>query len=81
MHDLRAHEHFEAMNLINLLAFFGHHVPVGMITWGKSALEGAQNLPILTSSRPGEPGDLDTTLGVLIQYGLIERISDRYPGE
>lgn len=81
MHDLRAHEHFEAMNLINLLAFFGHHVPVGMISWGKSALEGSQNLPILTSSRPGEPGDLDTTLGVLIQYGLIERISDPYPGK
>lgn len=80
MHDLRAHEHFEAMNLINLLAFFGHHVPVGMISWGRSALEG-HNLPILTSSRPGEPGDLDTTLGVLIQYGLIERISDRYPGK
>ncbi|EEA27037.1 hypothetical protein TMatcc_004684 [Talaromyces marneffei ATCC 18224] len=78
MHDLRTHEHFEAMNLINLLAFFGHHVPVGMISWGKSALDG---LPILTSSRPGEPGDLDTTLGVLIQYGLIERISDRYPGK
>lgn len=80
MHDLRANHHVEAINLINLLAFFGHHIPVGMISWGKSALDG-QNIPILTSSRPGEPGDIDTTLGVLIQYGLIERISDPYPGK
>ncbi|OKL63384.1 hypothetical protein UA08_01515 [Talaromyces atroroseus] len=80
MHDLSTNEHIEAINLINLLAFFGHHIPVGMLSWGKSALA-TQNISILTSSRPGEPGDIDNTLGVLIQYGLIERISDPYPGK
>jgi hypothetical protein len=77
MDDLSSNNHYEALNLINLLAFFGHHVPVGLLTWGKSALE-ALDIRILTSSRPGEPGDLDTTLGLLIQYGLIERVSDPY---
>lgn len=77
MDDLSSNNHYEALNLINLLAFFGHHVPVGLLTWGKSALE-ALDIRILTSSRIGEPGDIDTTLGLLIQYGLIERVSDPY---
>ncbi|KAH8692638.1 hypothetical protein BGW36DRAFT_302398 [Talaromyces proteolyticus] len=79
MEDLSEHSHFEALSLINLLSFFGHHVPVGLITWGKSALD-SLNIQIFTSSRSGETGDIDTTLGVLIQYGLIERVSDPYPG-
>ncbi|KAL1962071.1 hypothetical protein VTN77DRAFT_599 [Rasamsonia byssochlamydoides] len=78
MHDLYRREHFEALNLINMLAFFGHHVPVGLITLGRSALA-PFNVQILASSRPGERRDLDTTLGVLIRYGLIERVSDLYP--
>ncbi|KAL4810278.1 hypothetical protein BDV18DRAFT_166684 [Aspergillus unguis] len=78
MHDLYRGEHFEALNLINLLSFLGHHVPVGLITLGKSFLE-AWNIGVFTSSRQGEAGDLDTTLGVLIRYGLIERTSDKYP--
>ncbi|CRG85975.1 ATPase family AAA domain-containing protein 2B [Talaromyces islandicus] len=77
MDDLSANNHYEALNLINLLSFFGHHVPVGLLTWGKSALE-TLDIRILTSSRLGEPGDIDTTLGLLIQYGLIERVSDPY---
>lgn len=78
MHDLHDRQQFAALNLINLLAFFGHHVPVGMITWGRSALDAFQ-VDITTSPRPGEHGDMDTTLGILIQYGLIERVSDPYP--
>lgn len=78
MHDLYRGEHFEALNLINLLSFLGHHVPVGLITLGKSFLE-AWNIEVFTSSRQGEAGDLDNTLGVLIRYGLIERTSDKYP--
>ncbi|KAL4969522.1 LipA and NB-ARC domain protein [Aspergillus stella-maris] len=78
MHDLYRGEHFEALNLINLLSFLGHHVPVGLITLGKSFLE-AWNIEVFASSRHGEHGDLDTTLGVLIRYGLIERTSDKYP--
>ncbi|PKX92170.1 LipA and NB-ARC domain protein [Aspergillus novofumigatus IBT 16806] len=52
MHDLYRMGHFEALNLINLLSFLGHH------TWNR--------------------GDIDTTLGILIRYGLIERTSDAY---
>ncbi|PWY64673.1 catalytic protein [Aspergillus eucalypticola CBS 122712] len=77
MHDLYRTEHFEALNLINLVSFFSHHVPVGLITLGISALS-RWNVNILTSSRTGEKGDIDTTLGVLIRYGLIERVSDAY---
>ncbi|KAL6235579.1 hypothetical protein BDW75DRAFT_230196 [Aspergillus navahoensis] len=78
MHDLFRGGHFEALNLINLLSFLGHQVPVGLILLGKSFLE-AWNIEVFTSSRHGEPGDLDTTLGILIRYGLIERTSDKYP--
>ncbi|KKK26286.1 hypothetical protein ARAM_003041 [Aspergillus rambellii] len=78
MHDLYRREHFAALNLINLLSFLGHHVPVGLITLGKSFLD-AWNIEIVTSSRHGERGDFDTTLGILIRYGLIERTSDIYP--
>ncbi|KAE8152681.1 hypothetical protein BDV25DRAFT_150584 [Aspergillus avenaceus] len=77
MHDLYRMKHHEALNLINLLSFFGHHVPVGLINLGKAALE-TWNIEILTSSRPGEQGDIDTTLGILIRYGLIERTTDAY---
>ncbi|KAL3454986.1 hypothetical protein BJX64DRAFT_295489 [Aspergillus heterothallicus] len=78
MYDLYWGEHFPALNLINLLSFLGHQVPVGLITLGKSFLE-AWNIDVFTSSRHGERGDLDTTLGILIRYGLIERTSDQYP--
>ncbi|THC99933.1 hypothetical protein EYZ11_000631 [Aspergillus tanneri] len=77
MHDLYRTEHFEALSLINLLSFFGHDVPIGLINLGRASLE-AWNVKILSSSRSGERGDIDTTLGVLIRYGLIERTSDAY---
>ncbi|XHF97721.1 hypothetical protein AWENTII_001306 [Aspergillus wentii] len=77
MHDLFRLEHHQALNLINLLSFFGHHVPVGMLLLGKAALE-TWNMDILASSRPGERGEIDTTLGILIRYGLIERTTDTY---
>ncbi|KAI9041260.1 LipA and NB-ARC domain protein [Aspergillus affinis] len=77
MHDLYRTNHFEALNLINLLSFFGHQVPIGMINLGKQALE-LWHVDIYGSSRPGDSGDIDTTLGTLIRYGLIERTSDAY---
>lgn len=77
MHDLYRTNHFEALNLINLLSFFGHQVPIGMINLGKLALEN-WNVDIYGHSRTGDPGDIDTTLGVLIRYGLVERTSDAY---
>ncbi|PLB52856.1 lipa and NB-ARC domain protein [Aspergillus steynii IBT 23096] len=77
MHDLYRTNHFEALNLINLLSFFGHQVPIGMINLGKQALEN-WNVDIYGHSRVGDSGDIDTTIGFLIRYGLIERTSDAY---
>lgn len=77
MHDLYRMKHFEALNLINILSFLGHHIPVGMINLGRSVLD-TWGVEILTSTRPGEHGDIDTTLGNLIRCGLIERTTDSY---
>ncbi|KAJ9205722.1 hypothetical protein DTO207G8_3272 [Paecilomyces variotii] len=77
MNDLWVNKHYEALNLINLLSFLGHHVPVGLLTLGKSELD-AFNVQIMTSIHAGEPGDLDNTFAVLIRYGLIERGPDHY---
>ncbi|PKY08373.1 catalytic protein [Aspergillus campestris IBT 28561] len=77
MHDLYQMGHLEALNLINILSFFDHNVPVGLINLGRSSLV-SSNVEILAKTRPGEPGDIDTTLGILIRYGLIERTINAY---
>jgi NB-ARC domain-containing protein len=77
MDDLFNRNYIAALNLINLLSFFGHHVPVGLILLGRPALA-ADKVEILSNSQSGDRGDIDTTLGVLIRYGLIERVSDPY---
>lgn len=75
MNDLFRLNQRQALNLINLLSFLSHHVPVGLLNLGRAAMS-AENADILTSAQPGEDPDLDTTLGTLIHYGLIERTSD-----
>ncbi|KAJ5167955.1 uncharacterized protein N7482_003549 [Penicillium canariense] len=75
MNDLFRLNQREALNLINLLSFLGHHVPVGLLVLGRSEMT-AENAEILSSTQAGEDPDLDTTLGTLIHYGLIERTSD-----
>ncbi|RMJ26096.1 LipA and NB-ARC [Aspergillus sp. HF37] len=77
MGDLYETQHFEALNLINIMSFLGHRIPVGLINLGKAALE-MWDVQILTPSRPGAHGDIDTTLGILIRCGLIERVTDTY---
>lgn len=77
MHDLYRMEHFEALNLINIMSFLGHHIPVGLINLGRAVLE-TWGVGILTPTRPGAHGDIDTTLGILIRCGLIERTTDSY---
>ncbi|KAJ5239506.1 hypothetical protein N7468_004125, partial [Penicillium chermesinum] len=72
MNDLFRLKQFQALNLINLLSFLGHHIPVGLLQFGRHAMS-ARNVEILTSNSMGEDPDLDTTLGTLIHYGLIER--------
>lgn len=75
MNDLFRLKQYQALNLINLLSFFGHHIPVGLLQFGKHAMS-SRNVEILTSAGMGEEPDLDTTLGTLIHYGLVERTTD-----
>lgn len=75
MNDLYRLNQHQALNLINLLAFLGHHVPVGLLNLGRHEMS-AENAEITSSTQLGEEPDLDTTLGTLIHYGLIERTSD-----
>lgn len=77
MDDLYQMGQFEALNLINIMSFLGHHIPVGLISLGRAALA-TWKVEILTPSRPGAHGDIDTTLGILIRCGLIERVTDTY---
>jgi hypothetical protein len=75
MNDLYRLNQREALNLINLLSFLGHHVPVGLLMLGRSIMT-VENAEIMSSAQSGEDPDLDTTLGTLIHYGLVERTSD-----
>jgi len=77
MNDLYRLNKRQALNLINLLSFLGPHVPVGLLNLGKAAMS-AENTEILSSAQIGEEPDLDTTLGTLIHYGLIERTLDTH---
>ncbi|KAJ5793603.1 hypothetical protein N7457_000202 [Penicillium paradoxum] len=72
MNDLFRLQKNEALHLINLLSFLGHQVPVGLLNLGRAAMT-SENLEIQTSAQTGEEPDLDTTLGTLIHYGLVER--------
>ncbi|KAL8705748.1 MAG: hypothetical protein Q9201_001143 [Fulgogasparrea decipioides] len=67
--DLQRLGHMEAWNLINLLAFFGQHIPVEMLHLGIKAL---QDIPVESSEGGGKP-DLNTTFGILMRYALLER--------
>lgn len=75
MNDLYRLNQREALNLINLLSFLGHHVPVGLLMLGRSIMT-EEYAEIMSSAQSGEHPDLDTTLGTLIHYGLVERTSD-----
>jgi tRNA A37 threonylcarbamoyladenosine biosynthesis protein TsaE len=75
MNDLYRLNQREALNLINLLSFLDHHVPVGLLMLGRSIMT-VENAEIMSSAQSGEEPDLDTTLGTLIHYGLVERTSD-----
>lgn len=73
MQDLWDNDHHEAINLINLLSFFGHTAPVAMLQLGRKALNDF-NLEIRSLDRDGSTRrDLETTIATLIKYGLVER--------
>ncbi|KAI4251539.1 MAG: hypothetical protein LQ352_004793 [Teloschistes flavicans] len=67
--DLQRLGHMEAWNLIHVLAFFGHHVPVEMLHLGANAL---QDVPLKSTEDGGRP-DLNVTFGVLMRNALLER--------
>ncbi|OAX78989.1 hypothetical protein ACJ72_06697 [Emergomyces africanus] len=78
MADLQNNQHMEAVNLITVLSFFGHEVPVGMIHLGRKALLEC-GVEIRAPEEDGSPGrHIDNTFAILIRYGLIERALDPY---
>lgn len=69
--DLLILGHTEAWNLINIVSFFGQHVPVEMVHLGLRSLRGDD---IEVKSREGEEKpDLNMTFKILMRYALIER--------
>lgn len=68
--DLERLEH-KAWNLINLLCFYGQHIPVEMVHLGLNAL---RNHPVAVMSSEDEGKlDINNTMSTLIRYALIER--------
>ncbi|KAL8995566.1 MAG: hypothetical protein Q9188_006778 [Gyalolechia gomerana] len=67
--DMQRLDHMEAWNLINVLAFFGQHVPVEMIHLG---IRDFQDVPVKSGDGMGKP-DLNVTLGILMRHALLER--------
>lgn len=75
---LREKRRVEAINLIVLLSFFHHSVPVALIHYGYKALKtfGIDVLsPIHTESTRT---DLDSTISILMRSGLLERTLQAY---
>ena len=71
MQDLDRFNHVEARNLIYLLCFFGRQTPFEMIHLGINSLQ-REGVNIRARENGGRP-DLNTTLGILIRYALVER--------
>ena len=71
MQDLQERGHVEAYNLINILCFYGSHIPVEMIHLGLGALR--HDKVNVKSALMGEKPDINNTFGILIRFALIER--------
>ncbi len=69
--DLQRLGRMEAWNLINVLAFYGQHVPVEMLHLGVRALQD-QDVPVKSSEGMGK-ADLNMTFSILMRHG-------EYPG-
>lgn len=67
--DLQRQGHMEAWNLINILAFFGQHVPVEMLHLG---VPGLREVPIRCTEGGGTP-ELNITFGTLMRHGQYAR--------
>ena len=70
---LREHSHPEAVNLVTLLSFFAHTIPVALIRFGQPVLQESA-IEIRSIEQIGSmKKELDNTIAVLIRYGLVER--------
>ncbi|KAI4210417.1 MAG: hypothetical protein LQ351_006709 [Letrouitia transgressa] len=67
--DLQRLGHMEAWNLINILAFFGQHVPVEMLHLG---ISGLQEISVKSSEDDSKP-ELNVTFSILMRHALLER--------
>ena len=68
--DLQRLGHMEAWNLIHILCWFGHEIPVEMVHLGLRILR--TNVEVRATESGGRP-DINTTFGELMRYALIER--------
>ena len=68
--DLQRLGHMEAWNLIHILCWFGHEIPVEMVHLGSRILR--TNVEVRATETGGRP-DINTTFGELMRYALIER--------
>ncbi|KAI4094161.1 MAG: hypothetical protein LQ344_002415 [Seirophora lacunosa] len=62
--DMQRLGHMEAWNLINVLAFYGQHVPVEMLHLG---IKGSENVGFKSTDGIGQP-DLNGTFGILMRH-------------
>ncbi|RMZ83337.1 hypothetical protein DV737_g1743, partial [Chaetothyriales sp. CBS 132003] len=79
---LREKKHYSAWNLIALLSFYHHYVPVTLIHYGKNGLKNfrGEQVEITTSIHAeGTRQNLDTTVAILMRSGLAERTLQSYP--
>ncbi len=71
MDDLQRLRHSEARSLINLLCFFGQHIPVEMVQLGLRVLK-QRSVEVMEKDDGARP-DINSTYATLIRYALIER--------
>ena len=70
---LSQHSHPEAVNLVTLLSFFAHSVPVALLRFGQPILQ-ESGIEIRSVEEIGSmKKELDNTIAVLIRYGLVQR--------
>jgi hypothetical protein len=75
---LRDNFHPEAVNLVTLLSFLDHRVPVALIRFGRPVLH-EYGIETRSVEQIGSmKRELDNTIAVLIRYGLVERTLMEY---
>ena len=82
MSALREKNHHSAWNLVVLLSFYHHSVPVALVEYGKNSLKNfrGEAVDILSPIHSeGVRKDLDNTVAILMRSGLLERTPQAYP--